>query len=482
MARSELYVERGDSRYAYSVGDVVESLQAAGVMTDEAMLIARDVERHFRRKGGGGVLLDAIVDKIAREVSRRVDPATAERFRGQTPPFVPISVERDGGTELFSRRTLVNSLEKLDLGFKEAHSIAHQVAQGLRSEGHELVNERDLAHRVALALEARYGRELRLKYESAVSQATDLLVVEENGHELPYSRGILAQSLTAIGLGPELSHNLAKRVEDALWRRGDVRVGREDLRAEVMHLLEEEAGEEFARRYDLMRVVRRPERPIVVLIGGAAGVGKSAIASELGYRLGIPRIVSTDSVRQALRSLISPKLSPVLHASSYSAWQAELLPSERVGAQPQRKRVIRGFQAQVQQLSTALTAIIERNVEEAVSLVMEGVHLVPGISPGVLEVDATIVELVLVVESDERHAKHFGVREGSTQRTSEEYLAHLSEIRVIQDFIVQHARTEGAPVIEASDFDKAIERSVEHVLDVVLWEQRRAGGSAYGLV
>lgn len=478
MARGELYVVRNDDKYAYSTGDVVESLQAAGVMTDEAMQIARDVEKHFRKRQEGVIPLGTMVDRIAHELSSRIDEATADRFRGQTPPFVPIAVERGDGTELFSRRTLVSSLEKLDLGFKEAHSIAHQVAQGLRSEGQEVVSERDLAHRVALALEARYGREMRLKYESAVSQATDLLVVEDEGHELPYSRGILAQSLMAIGLGPELSHNLAKRAEDALWRRGDVRVDREELRTEVLHLLVDEAGEEFARRYELMRAVRRPERPIVVLIGGAAGVGKSAVASELGYRLGIPRIVSTDSVRQALRSLISPELSPVLHASSYAAWEAELLPAEREGATPKRKRVIRGFQAQVQQLGTALTAIIERNVEESVSLVMEGVHLVPGISPRAVDADAVVIELVLAVDSEERHAKHFGLREGTTQRKGHEYIGHLPEIRILQKFIVEHARRAGVPVIEASDFDRAIERSIEHILDVVLEEQRRSEGES----
>lgn len=478
MSRGELTVVRGEDKYAYSTGDVVEALQAAGVMTDEAMQIARDVEKHFKKRGDRRVALDELVEHIADELVARVDAGTAERFRGQTPPFVPIAVDRGSGTELFSRRTLVSSLEKLDLGFKEAYSIAHQVGQGLRAEGNEVVSERDLAHRVALALEARYGREIRLKYESSVSQATDLLIVEEDGHELPYSRGILAQSLMAIGLGPELSHNLAKRVEDALWRRGQVRVQREDVRQEVMRLLVEEAGDEFARRYELMRAVRRPERPIVVLIGGAAGVGKSAVASELGYRLGIPRIVSSDSVRQALRSLISPELSPILHASSYTAWQAELLPAERAGAIPKRKRVIRGFQAQVQQLSTALTAIIERNVEESTSLVMEGVHLVPGISPGRLETDAVIIELVLAVESEERHAKHFGLREGTTQRRGNEYLEHLPEIRVLQKFIVARAREAGVPVIEASDFDQAIERSIEHILDVVLEEQRHRGGTS----
>jgi 2-phosphoglycerate kinase len=95
-----------------------------------------------------------------------------------------------------------------------------------------------------------------------------------------------------------------------------------------------------------------------------AGVGKSVLAAELAYRLGIARVVSTDSVRQALRSLISPELSPILHASSYAAWRAELLPDEIATAKPKRKRVVRGFQAQVQQMNRAIDAIIDRNVKE----------------------------------------------------------------------------------------------------------------------
>jgi 2-phosphoglycerate kinase len=135
--------------------------------------------------------------------------------------------------------------------------------------------------------------------------------------------------------------------------------------------------------------------------------------------------------------------------------------------------VIRGFQAQVQQLGTALTAIIERNVEESVSLVMEGVHLVPGISPGPVQADVLVIELVLAVESEEKHAEHFGIREGTTQRKGHEYLEHLPEIRMLQSFIVSRARESGVPVIEASDFDRAIELAIEHILDVVLDEQRR---------
>jgi 2-phosphoglycerate kinase len=189
--------------------------------------------------------------------------------------------------------------------------------------------------------------------------------------------------------------------------------------------------------------------------------------------LGIPRNVSTDSVRQALRSLIGPDLSPVLHSSSYSAWRAELLPSERDTVRPKRKRVLRGFLAQVQQLDPAVCAIIDRNVTEATSLVMEGAHLVPGIAPSRETPDAILIKVVMAVADEEDHRRHFGVREGQTfhRRRQQPYLEHFGEIRILQDFVVEQAELEGVPVVEASDFDRAVEKTIEHVLDIMLVEQ-----------
>jgi len=478
MKRRDLRVLRGDERYAYTTGEVVEALQSAGVLTDEAIRIAREAERRFREAGTRQVELDALMDELAGMVSERVAPEVAERLKQQTPPFVPLLIEVDGENEPFARRTLMASLEKLDLGFKEAHAVANQVEQGLRAEGVERISQAELARRVAVALEGRYGRDMRLRYEALTRQSLELKVVEEDGVEIPFSRGILAQSVMAVGLGPELSHNLAKRVEEALYRVGRPSVERAQVREEVARLLHDEAGEEFARRYELMRAVRRPDRPIILAVGGAPGVGKSAIASEVGYRLGIPRNVSTDSVRQALRSLIGPDLSPVLHSSSYSAWRAELLPSERDSVKPKRKRVLRGFLAQVQQLDPAVCAIIERNVTEATSLVMEGAHLVPGLAPSKESAGAIIVKVVMAVSDEEDHRRHFGVREGQTfqRRRQKPYLEHFTEIRILHDFIVEQAELEGVPVVEASDFDRAVEKTIDHVLDVLLVE--RYGGVA----
>ncbi|MDV7390698.1 hypothetical protein RZS08_05060, partial [Arthrospira platensis SPKY1] len=113
----------------------------------------------------------------------------------------------------------------------------------------------------------------------------------------------------------------------------------------------------------------------------------------------------------------------------YAAWRAELLPHEVASAKPKRKRVVRGFQAQVLQMSRAIEAIIERNVKEATSLVIEGTHLVPGLSPMRPDDRALVIELVLMVRDEDDHRENFSRREGRTHRMrpSDDYLEHFAE-------------------------------------------------------
>lgn len=481
MKRRDLRVVDGDQRYPFAVGPLVEALQAAGVATGEAMHLAAELEKQVRHRGERSVPLTDLMARLARLADHEAGTEVAEALARQTPPFVGLVVAgAEGRRDAFSRRRLAGSLEKLGLAFKEAHGVVRQVEQGLRADGRREVPQRELFQRVASALEARFGRDVRARYEASLALAAEIVVVEE-GREggLPFSRGVLAQSLLAVGLEPELAHRLARRTEDQLWRLGVGEVRPQRVRTIVRRLVQEEAGEEFARRYDLLRALRRTQRPVVVLVAGAAGVGKSVLAAELGYRLGIPRVVSTDSVRQALRSLISPDLSPVLHASSYAAWRAELLPDEIASARPKRKRVVRGFQAQVHQMGTAIEAIIGRHLTEGTSVVIEGTHLVPGLSPRGAFDGALVAEMVLAVADESDHRDNFGRREARAKgRPSDDYLEHFPEIRMIQEFVLQQAGREGVPVVDTGDLDRAVERAVDVVLDALAAEEAVAPAGA----
>ena len=211
-------VREGD-KVPFQLGTVVESLQGAGLLTDDSIRLARALEKHYRPKKE--VKLAALVSTLRDLVKEAHGSEAAARFADQPPPFAPLRV-RDAAAEetAFSRRNLAGSLEKQGYSFKEANTLARQVEQELWRSGSDLITPPELVHQTALAIGVRYGREARERFEAAQGRPSELWVIQDDGVRVPYSRGILAQSLMALGLSPELSHQLAKRTEVALWRLG----------------------------------------------------------------------------------------------------------------------------------------------------------------------------------------------------------------------------------------------------------------------
>ena len=57
----------------------------------------------------------------------------------------------------------------------------------------------------------------------------------------------------------------------------------------------------------------------IVMLGGASGTGKSSIASALTSHLGLPEVLSTDSIRHIMRNFMNKSEYPFLFASTYES-------------------------------------------------------------------------------------------------------------------------------------------------------------------
>ena len=200
--------------------------------------------------------------------------------------------------------------------------------------------------------------------------------------------------------------------------------------------------------------------PVLILVGGTTGTGKSTLATEVAYRLGITRVTSTDFVRQTIRAFFSVDFMPSIHYSSFDAGQALRSPAD--AADP----MIAGFLDQTRNVLVGVRASIDRALQEGWSMVLEGVHLVPGMIP-VTYGNALVVQCVLSIEDEATHADHFWVRDGSSGglRPVEKYLERLSDIRRLQDFIVSRAEREGVCVIENDDRESATKAVIQLVLE-----------------
>jgi 2-phosphoglycerate kinase len=272
-------------------------------------------------------------------------------------------------------------------------------------------------------------------------------IVIHKGHGLPYSKGLMAQSLSASGLSLERSFELAREIERRLALRGDREIGVGGLDDLCLQVLRAAEGESAVRRYLGWRRLDRLDRPLVVLIGGTTGVGKSTLATMLAGRLGITRVIATDVIRQVLRAFFTAEAMPTVHHSAFDAGGLE------------------GYADQAEHVATGVEAIVERAANEAKPLIVEGVHVLPGRVPVGLRESCVLVEAVVVVGDEELHRGHFLRRPGT--RPAERYLAAFDEIRELQAHLAGRAEAAGVAVIDNDNVDATLARLMELVFDAV---------------
>jgi 2-phosphoglycerate kinase len=281
--------------------------------------------------------------------------------------------------------------------------------------------------------------------------------------QLPYSKGVMARALMATGVPAMWAYELASRIEQDLRESGAQAIEHERLRVLAGEVLGEEGGERTARRLRRFERLRQLDLPVVILVGGATGTGKSTVATEVAHRLGITRVTSTDFIRQTLRGFFSREFMPSVHHSSFQAGEG-LPAAEREAGDP----LLLGFIDQTRHVLVGVNASIDRALQEGWSMVLEGVHLVPGMVPDRLP-NAVLVHAVMAIEPEEVHASHFAIRDSTSggTRPHDKYLERLGDIRHLQDFIVEEARKVGIPVIENRGIEGAIGELIELVFDRV---------------
>ncbi len=276
---------------------------------------------------------------------------------------------------------------------------------------------------------------------------------------LPFSKGLMARALIAAGLSADRAYELALAVEADLAASERQATTMERLQEVAVETLGQEDGQAAMQRLRRYRDVYELDRPIIVLVGGATGTGKSTVATDVAYRLGITRVTSTDFVRQTMRAFFSREFMPAIHHSSFEAGRA------LAGDEQNSDSVVGGFLEQTREVLVGVRAAIDRALEEGWSMVLEGVHLVPGMLPKEIE-GALVVECVLGIDDAEAHASHFWIRDTDSEgvRPYEKYLDAFDDIRLIQAYILGRARKHGVPVIENGNIEEAIGKVMELVL------------------
>ncbi len=281
---------------------------------------------------------------------------------------------------------------------------------------------------------------------------------DATGGQLPFSRGIMATSILATGLDTARAYAIAEEIQQSLSSNGPRVLVAAELAERAATIIETSAGGDVARRYRAWRKAKRTGRPIVVSLSGAPGVGKSTVATRLALRFGINRVVPTDAIREVLRTVVPSTVLPELHVSTY----------ERVDQDHDEDPA---FLRQARAVSAATAAVATRLVAEQRSVILEGVHLLPGdvtarlIGASEDSAEPIVVERLLTLGDEEVHLAHLTRRmTAEPGRAGSRHLEHFAAIRQQQETLRRFAASAGVAEHDIAHPEDLTQRIVDDVV------------------
>lgn len=354
---------------------------------------------------------------------------------------------REKTTVPFLRGILVHSLQNAGLGFDSAHQIASQVKSDL--EPLSVITSARLKERVVVRLNAAGLAEFVPAYRRP-KRGYAIQVVGGDGQRSEFSLAEYRRRLLAVGLRPAEADQLSHTFSEHLILRKVKRISSRYISRLTYRYLRcsGQFGPAVARRWLIWQDFLQSGRPLILLIAGTAGSGKSTIAADLASQLAIVRTQSTDMLREVIRSMITARELPLLHQSSFTAWTG-LTGADRTAVVDPDELLIRGYSCQSELLAPAIEAVIRRADRESVSLVMEGVHINPAMVAALSRTEsAVVVPVVLaVVKRKLLRERIRGRSSAAPQRRSLYYLDHFDSIWKLQSHFLAEAEQANIPVI-----------------------------------
>ena len=382
-------------------------------------------------------------------------------------------INRNGDSAPFLRGILTRSLQKVGLTFSEAYGAASIVRNQLASK--ETIITAQIREEVSQVLAAQFGPATEEQYRLSRGQPIWIRVYRKDGDDVWFSRTIFRYRLEICGISHSTAEELAHSVHEHLVSEYPGGIDREDLHRLACQMVLAQTGDYFARNLEAWHKLAQSDRTLVILIGGAPGVGKSAMAAHIATRLNITRTQSTDMLREVLRTLRPPELVPELHFSSFEAWRA-LDPD--AGKDTTAARVEEGYNRQANEVELAVRALLERSQQEQLSIIIEGVHIRPSIVERLsLDSDVIVVPLLLAVNRKKTLKSFFKGRSLTARRRGRKhYLDNFDAIWQLQETLTHQAEHSGIPIVindeeETSTSVRVFSLIASAVADCVLTDQ-----------
>lgn len=175
----------------------------------------------------------------------------------------------------------------------------------------------------------------------------------------------------------------------------------------------------------------------VILIGGTQGTNKTLIASRLAKKLNISHLVSTEQIKEIIKSIISKDQLPSVYENVFNIKHtANEITNDKIW----------GYLRQTIDLKPCIEALINSSSMFKDALIIEGIHLIPDLFK--IPDDIKLYHFILYQPDEQLHSR---LIHQNTKYQIEDY----SKIRSFQDYLVGSVKNNSTYLINSSNVESA---------------------------
>ena len=169
--------------------------------------------------------------------------------------------------------------------------------------------------------------------------------------------------------------------------------------------------------------------------------------------------VELHTIRAVVRGIIGKEYAPALHSSSYDAYKNL---RNKARFENYEDLVSAGFDEHASYVIPALEKIIQRAITDYDDIVIEGVHLVPGLIDIEQFKEFANIYFFVLSSDEDSHKERFVKRAVQIHRGGKQ-LDYFKENRIIHDHLLEQAEKNDVVVINT----ETIEKSMDSILSVI---------------
>ncbi|KAL4486031.1 hypothetical protein ABPG72_003965 [Tetrahymena utriculariae] len=216
----------------------------------------------------------------------------------------------------------------------------------------------------------------------------------------------------------------------------------------------ENASIKLIQYFDMCMQILQKKYPLIILLGGTSGTGKSTLSSILASRFQIPTVLSTDSIRHIMRNFMEESEEPLLFSSTYEA--GKILKDDTITKES--KKTIQGYKIQCKLVQQKLENVIMQYAKKNEPMIIEGVHLTPRFMFSMMKKYPYVIPFTICIEKESKHRQRFAVRSKymTLDKKKNKYIQYISNIRMIQAWFMEKSDEHLIPKINNVNIDKSV--------------------------